>query len=278
LKNGFILLLMFLASCTYLQKNGDRPLARVDDEYLFESDLEGLVAPGTSPTDSLNRTNNYIDGWIQRKILIRQAEYNLPEEQLDFTKEIEDYRTSLVVYTYENILIAQKLDTVVTEEEIREYYETYQKNFLLKDNIVRISYVKVPLNLPNMRQFRRFFNSDDPGDREALADLCDQSGAQYFLDDETWLIFDDVLKEIPVRTYNQEEFLRYRRSLEMQDSAFLYLAKFHDFKIKEGISPLQFEKERIRSIILNRRKIDLLNTMRRDVYNEALQKNTIEIY
>jgi len=250
----------------------------VDDDYLYESELAGLVAPGTSATDSLNLTKNYIESWIKRKILIHQAEKNLSEDQMDFSKQLDDYRTSLVVYAYENKLIAQRLDTVVDENEIRLYFEENQENFLLKNNIVRLSYVKIRLDSKQIRQFRRLFYSEDPDDREKLADLCDKHAVQYFLDNETWVIFDDVIKEIPIRTYNQEEFLRYRRSLEMQDSLFLYLAKFTDFKIKESTSPLQFERDRIKSIILNKRKLKLLNTMRQDIYDEALRNNTIETY
>ncbi len=278
MKNSLFFLLLLLSSCAYLHKEGDRPLARVDDDYLFESDIAGLVSPGTSATDSLNLTRNYIDSWVKKKILIHQAEKNLTEDQLNFSRELEDYRNSLVVFAYENMLVEQRLDTIVSDIEMEAYYLENQNNFLLTNNIVRLSYVKVPLDSKQTRQIRRYFYSDDPDDKEKLADLCDKYFMQYFVDDQTWLIFDDVMKEIPIQTYNQEEFLRYRRTFEMQDSLYLYLTKFFDFKIKESTSPLQFEKERIKSIILNKRKLTLLNTMRQDVYDEALQKNTIEIY
>jgi len=279
LKNSLLyLLLLLVTSCSYLDNNGDRPVARVDDEYLNESDLTGLVAAGTSPTDSLNLVHNYIDSWIQRKILIHQAEKNLTEDQLDFSSQLEDYRNSLVVYAYENILVAQRLDTVVTDLEIENYYQANQSNFLLKDNIVKINYVKIPVNSKKIRKIRRLFYSDDPDDKDELADLCDQQEAEYYLYDDTWMVFDNVMKEIPIRTYNQEAFLKYRRSLEIQDSLYLYLVKFIDFKIKEGVSPLQFEQDRINSIIINKRKISLLKSMHKDVYNEAFQKNEVEIY
>ena len=278
MKNSLIVFLLVVTSCSYFHKEGERPVARVDDDYLFESDLAGLVAPGTSVTDSLNLTRNYIDGWIKKKILIHQAEKNLTVHQLDFSKELEEYRNSLVVFAYENILIDQRLDTVVSDEEIAAYYQANQDVFLLKNNIVRLSFVKIPVGSKQIKQFRRYFFSANPRDKEALAELCDKQSTQYFLDDDTWLIFEDVIKEVPILTYNQEEFLRNRRSFEMQDSLYLYLVKFLDFRIKENISPLHFEHDRIRSIILNKRKLNLLNTMRQDVYEEALQKNTIEIY
>ena len=279
MKNSLlILLLLIVTSCSYLDKNDDRPVARVDDDYLYESDLTGLVTQGTSLTDSLNLTHNYIDSWIQRTILIQQAEKNLTEDQLDFSSQLEDYRSSLIVYAYENILVTQRLDTIVTDDEVESYYEDNQNNFLLKDNIVKINYVKIPLSSNHTREIKQLFFSDDPDDKDQLAGLCDQQEVEYFLDDNTWMIFDNILNEIPIRTYNQEEFLKYRRSIEIQDSLFVYVTKFIDFKIKEGVSPLQFEQDRIKSIILNKRKIDMLNTMHKDVYDEAFKKNAIDIY
>jgi len=278
LKKNLLLVLLVLASCSWFKKKSDRAVARVDDEYLYESELVGLVKPGTSTSDSLTLTRNYIDNWIRRKALIHQAEQNLTTEQKNFSNQLDNYRNSLIVYAYENALVRQKLDTVVSDPEISDYYENHQENFLLKDNIVRISYVRIPVNLSQTRPIRRYFYSDDEADRNKLGDMCDKSGINYFFDDGTWLLFNDVLKEIPIETYNQEEFLRNRRSLEMEDSVYLYLVRFHDFKIKESVSPLQFERERIRSILLNKRKMKLLNQMHQDVYEEALKNKTIEIY
>lgn len=250
----------------------------MEDDYLFESDLYGMILPGTSSTDSLNLTRNYIDSWIKKKILIHHAEKNLTESQLDFSEELDNYRNSLVVFAYENLLIAQRLDTIVSNSEIEKYYLDNQTNFHLTNNIVRLSYVKIPIGSKQTKQIRRYFYSENPGDKERLADLCDRYSTKYFLDEKTWLIFDDVMKEVPIQTYNQEEFLRFRREFEIQDSLYLYLTKFYDFKIKESMSPLQFEKNRIKSIILNKRKLALLDSMRQDIYDEAVKKNIIETY
>lgn len=278
MKKSFVFLLLALASCSLFKKKSERAVARVDDEYLYVSELAGLVSPGISRADSLTLTRNYIDSWVRRKALIHQAEKNLTKEQTDFSGQLEDYRNSLVVYTYENELVRQKLDTVISDNEVLEYYDSHMEDFQLKDNIVRITFVRIPMNSPQLRHIRRLFYSDDEADRDKLADLCDKHNVQYYLDDGTWLLFNDVLKEIPIRTYNQEEFLMNRRNLEMEDSASLYLARFVDFKIKESVSPLQFERDRIRSIVLNKRKIDLLNRMHRDVFEEAMKNKTIEIY
>ena len=111
-----------------------------------------------------------------------------------------------------------------------------------------------------------------------IAELCEKQAADYFLDDQNWLIFSDLLKQVPIKTYNQEDFLKNHKSLEYQDSAYIYLVRFKDFKVKESVSPLSFEKQRIKDIMVNRRKIDLITQMREAVYAKALKNSDFEIY
>ena len=253
-------------------------MARVYDDYLYESDLNGVVAPGTLPKDSLLITRSFIENWVRQRLIIQQAEKNLTSSQMDFTRQLENYKNSLTIYAYENALVMQKLDTLITDEETQNYYDANQQNFLLKDNIVQIQYVKLPLKNTISKQIKKLLNSDDQDEKNKLADLCEKNAADYFLDNQNWLLFNDVLKQIPVKTYNQEEFLKNHRDLEYQDSLYVYLVRFKDFKIKESVSPLNFEKQRIHDVILNKRKIELINRMQEDLYSNAQKKNVFEIY
>lgn len=253
-------------------------MARVYDDYLYESDLKGLVAPGSLPKDSLLLTRGFIDNWVRQRLMIQQAEKNLTDSQMDFSRQLENYKNSLTIFAYENALVRQKLDTLVTEEETQNYYDANQQNFLLKDNIVQIQYVKLPLKTTISKQIKKLLNSNGQDEKNKLADLCEKNAADYFLDSENWLFFNDVLKQIPIKTYNQEEFLQNHRDLEYQDSMYVYLVRFKDFKIKESVSPLNFEKQRIRDIILNKRKVELIGRMQEDIYINAQKKSVFEIY
>jgi hypothetical protein len=279
LNRTLILLLIFATSCSgFFKKKNERVLARVYDDYLYESELKGVVAPGTLSKDSLVITRSFIDNWIRQRLILQQAEKNLSGSQMDYTRQLENYKNSLTIYTYENELVRQKLDTLVTEEETQMYYDANQQNFLLKDNIVQMQYVKLPLKSAFSNQIKKLLNSADQDDKNKLADLCEKNAADYFLDNENWLLFNDVLKQIPIKTYNQEEFLKNHRDLEYQDSMYVYLVRFKDFKIKESVSPLNFEKQRIREIILNKRKIELIDRMQEDIFSNAQKKNVFEIY
>jgi len=279
LKQGLIFILIFLASCSYFfDRKNERVLARVYDDYLYESDLKEVVPPGTSPEDSANLARNFIDAWVRQKLLIRQAQNNLTEEQMDFTRQLENYKNSLLIFEYEHELVNQKLDTVISEEEVETYYSENQGNFLLKENIVQMQYVKLPLNSSNIRQFKQLLYSDESADKTRLSELAEKYAADYFLDNQNWLLFNDVMAQIPIKTYNQEEYLKNHQNLEVRDSMYYYIVRFKDFRIKETISPLSLEKDRIRNIILNKRKMEMINKMREDLYNNALKKHDFEIF
>jgi hypothetical protein len=143
---------------------------------------------------------------------------------------------------------------------------------------VQVLYVKLPLKTTISKQIKKLLSSDEEEDKTKLSDLCEKNAADYFLDSENWLLFNDLLKQVPIKTYNQEEFLKNHRDLEYQDSMYVYLVHFKDFKIKESVSPLNFEKQRINDIILNKRKIELIGRMQEDIYSNAQKKNVFEIY
>ena len=280
LKHFYVLLILIvLISCkSGIKDSNDRVLARVYDEYFYESDIAGLIAPNTSVRDSLEIVKSLIDNWIQQTLVLKKAENNLTQQQKDFTKQLEEYRKSLVIFAYETKLIQQKLDTVVSDQEIESYYEQHKSNFELKDNIVRVQFVKIERNSQYRSIIKRLFLSEREEDKEMLEVYCSEHASNFFLDDASWLLFDDLLKEIPIKTYNQEAYLQNNRYIEIEKSPYIYMVLFKDFKIKESVSPLNFEKDNIRNIIINKRKIKLLKNMQKEVMMKAVENYDFEIY
>ncbi|HNW69042.1 MAG TPA: hypothetical protein PKI01_01470 [Bacteroidales bacterium] len=272
----YIIALLFCACTSKPDREGDA-LARVEDKYLYASDIQGVLPSNIPEKDSIEMVNEYIDNWVRQQLVIAQAEKNLSKEEKDFSKQLEDYKNSLIIFQYESKLIKQKLDTLVSDEEIFQYYEKNKANFELKENIVKVVYIKIPKNTPAALP-RQLIRSDKPQDLKKLQDFCHKYAVNYYLDDQNWLLFNDILKEIPIKTYNQEEYLKNNRIIEIQDSVFTYLMNIKGFMIKESLSPLSFERNNIRDIIINRRKLALIENMRNDVYENAVKKGNIEIF
>lgn len=274
----FLCFLCFFVSCNRNKGKPDDAVARVNDKYLTKKDISNLAIYGTSPEDSIAVVKTFIDKWIREQINFNAAEKNLPAEKKDFKSQLEAYRNSLTVFTYERELIRQKLDTSVNEEQIKEYYENNPAEFVLKDNIVKVFFVKLTADNAKINLFRNLILSDKPQDKIKIENEAKRFAVNYFLDDNVWLLFDDLVKEVPIKTYDQEAFLKNNRFIEIKDSEYHYLVNIKGFMIKESLSPLGFEKERIKNIIINKRKVELINNMHEAIYKEAVKKNEFEIF
>ena len=191
---------------------------------------------------------------------------------------MREYRNSLITFIYEKELINQQLDTVVSESEIEAYYNENTRNFELKDNIVKVLYLKTKNSAPKIKDVKKWIRSEKSKDRLKLEEYCYQFASDFNLDDETWILFDDLLKKIPIKTFDKENYLRNTRYVEIEDSTDIYLLNIKDRKIRESISPLGFVMEDIRNLILNKRKLELINEMERSAYDDALKNNDFEIY
>lgn len=279
----YILLTVFtVASCRlFNNKDEGQIVAECYGRYLYKTDLAGLVFPGTSANDSVAVTKQFIDNWIMQQIMLHQAENNLSEDKKDFRDQVESYRNSLIIYAYESELIRQKLDTSVSMDQIEEFYKLNKQNFLLRENIVKAKFVKIPESSAKndlINKVTRLIKSDKSDDVEKLIELCQSSMIQCNVDDENWIRFEDLTREVPIKTDDQEEFLSSRSFYETKDSLFVYLVRFSDYKIKEGVSPLSFEINNIRDLIINRRKMELMDRMQQEVYHEAMVNKEFIIY
>jgi len=278
MRNLFGLLIIAL-SCSCGGKDlKEGAIARVYDSYLYQSELKGVVPYGTSSKDSAALVEEFINAWTKRQLVLRRAESNLTDEQKDVEKQLEDYRASLIIFSYERELVRQKLDTIVSDSEIEKYYSSNPANFELKNNIIRLRYVKIPIKTPNKDKVKTWFNGSSSADRNKLEQYCKLYAVNYLLDDSNWLLYEDVLKEIPLNNYPIEQIKNGKKSFELDDKEYHYIINVTGFMVKESSAPLSFEKESIRNRILNKRKIELVQKMQIDAYNDALNNKDIETY
>ena len=271
-----------MASCSYFSKN-DRSdaIAVAYGKYLYRSDITGVVPPGSTADDSTEIVRQFIDNWIRRQVILNQAENNLTDEQKDFSSQLETYRNSLIVYSYESELIRQALDTSVSQQEIEKFYQENQQNFQLRENILRVNYVKIPVSSAKsdiVPKAARLLKSDKPRDLEELDELCQKSLLLCRIDSEKWLTFSELQKEIPVTANDEDDFLQGRSFYETSDSLYVYLVRITEFKSRESVSPLSLETDNIRSVILNRRKLELISKMEQEVFQKALENKDFQIF
>lgn len=252
-------------------------MAECYGKYLYESDLYS-VTQGVGAQDSLARVNAYIDSWVRQQLLLRQAEINLSPEELDFSAQIEEYRNSLVVYAYETQLINQKLDTVISEDEIEAYYEQHKNSFVLRKTMVKVAYVVLDEKCKQKNDFRKLMSDTDTLMLQKLDALAMNYAESSYLDVDQWMSLDKLTEVVPIEIFNVESFLKRSKFVSFDKDGLLYMARFYDYLLEEGISPIEMERDNIRALILMRRKKDLIDRMRTSLYENAQRENAIEVY
>lgn len=273
---------LLFSSCKYFKKTpgttDEAPIARVQDAYLYYSDIEPVLKSAEYSKDSAGFVQNYVHEWVKRKLMIEKALLYLPEEKLDIDRQVNDYRESLILYAYEKELIWQKLDTIVADEEALNYFEEYGRNFDLDYDVVQLKYVKAPKNAPGLDSLTAWFGSNDDEDKIKLEDYCYKYAADFSLKDSLWFEAPAILKTIPIAQNQLDAAISNKTRTMVSDSVYQYLLKVTDFTGKGEIAPFEFVKDDIIRLILNKRKMDLVRSTYDNIFTEAQGKNEFEIY
>ncbi|MBE0639299.1 MAG: hypothetical protein IH598_12340 [Bacteroidales bacterium] len=276
---SFFLLAIIFSSCDDNRLiTNERAVARVYGNYLYESELIGLVPIDATPADSMAIINSYINNWIKNQLLLQQAEKNLTSEKKDFTLQLRDYRNSLIIYTYESELIRQNLDTIVSDRELLTYYEANLANFILKDDIVRFLYIKIREESPQLPQMRKLFKRNFERNQDSLIYYAVNFSEDYAIITDEWIPFNRFLSKVPLQVENTKSFLEQNSFVEIQETPYYHLIYFTEYKLKGTIAPLLYERDNIKLIILNDRKQKLIREMHQEIYEQARAKNDFEYF
>jgi hypothetical protein len=260
-------------------ENLSLPIARVNESYLYLDDLESLVTSNTSKEDSIKITGLYVDGWIKKQLMINKANSVLAFEEAEVERKVLDYKYALIIHQYEKYFIDKQLDKEVSEEEIAAYYEAKKDNFILKQNIVKCLFAKVPLEAPRIDGFRKQMASYPNQEMEKMKSYAFQFATKSYLEDTIWINFDEIIQSTPFAGIpNKVQFLRTNRVVESKDDRFVYFLSILDYKISDQVSPLEFMSDDIRNIIINKRKVAIKEELQERVYKDAVSNKTFEIY
>ena len=265
---------LFFMSC--VSKEDTRIIAIFNEEELFLSDVISQMPNQTQ--DSAYFVQRFINDWIRKRLMISHAEINLRTDLLQYEKQIEDYRESLLIYAYQQELLHQNFDTMISFAEIEDYYNEYQDELRLAKNIFQGRFIVVDKLAPKLKSLDRWYKSEKETDSNALDDYCKQFAKEYHLDGAKWEQFSIFNNKLPNPIKEEEYFLRNTKGVFFEDENFKYYIFIKDYKIKGAISPLVVERHKIKDVLLNKKKIEYLKQIENNLYEKALAKKKIKIY
>jgi hypothetical protein len=267
-------------SCEQLKKQDKKEiLAEANDKILYFEDINPEKLAYINSDDSIQQLKLYAELWSEEQILIDKAENQLDSNDL-IDELLEEYRKNLLLHILDEKWSAKFYDTIVSEEEIETYYEENKNNFQLRKNIVRIRYLKLneETSAKELKNVKLWIQNPTQINDSLLKHYAENKAINFYLEND-WLYFDDLIKEVPISSdYNQERYLLNNRFVQLTENNALYLVYFLDFKFKDTVSPLEFEKSNIRSYILMIRKKRWVEKQRQLLLDNALKNGKIKIH
>lgn len=275
-----VLLVPLWVSCDFLSQRPDSGVvARVNNTYLYQDDISSLVPPNTSPADSSQIVNSYINRWATRQLLVDRAKLNLSTERQNELQElVRIYENELYSTAYTDEIISRELDTVIPYEKLAQYYEEKGENFVLNEDLVKLRYVSLSPGNSDYEKIKEHFQRFNQEDKQALMDMALQFKS-YSLNDSVWVKTREVYEKVqPLTPQNNEELLKKDNFFEITDSLGVYLVAVEDVKLRREQAPLEYSLPTIQQILLNRQKLELIRKLEKDITQDAIKNQEFEIY
>ncbi len=282
MKLNLFYILLFLAFVSCNKENGEVDniaIARVNNSKLFKEDIKDLVPAGTSKKDSLVIVKDFIDRWASQKLLFNASEINLTEDkQAELNNLVEEYKKDLYTKAYIEQLVYKSFDTIISEQELTNYYEKNKNNFKTNEALVKMSFIQVNKNSPKINSITSKFLSGSKENKDFLKNNAIDFKS-YAFNDSIWIDMNQVYEKIPfINIENKENYLVTGKTIKFADSLDVFLIKTSNFISKNQVSPYQYIKPTLKKVILNKRKTELINKFQKDITTDALKDNKYEIY
>lgn len=277
-KSIFYTFIILLSICCK-NENKEIKLARFNNIFLYKSELINEIPKTLNEKDSTIFANNYIHKWLVDQMIIEKSEEMIPVEFSSVKEKINKYKRSLISYEFEQFYINKRLDTSVSNLEINDYYKSHLDDFVLNDYVVKCMYIKVPKNSNIIKEVKKNYRLKNEEMIDQIMKYGQTEGVKLYYNPEEWMFFDDLLKKLPIlENYSKLEFIKKKKKTIIEYDGYIYFINLFDYIIKYGTSPLSFETNKIKSIILNQRSRDLRKRLRLDLYEDGMKNNDIEKY
>jgi hypothetical protein len=280
IRNSLFLLLLMLCSCNYFKpEQKPESIARVGKTYLYKTDVATLVPAGTSKEDSLLMVRDFIDRWASQKLLIDAAERNLSEsKKKEFVALIRQYKIDLYTKAYIDEIVKNTVDTLVSQEELKKYYNENKENFKTNGTLVRMRFVNLAKDNPRFATIKSKFFDYNKKDKKFWETYALQF-KNFALNDSVWIDMSQVYVKLPViNPENRDEFMQAGKKVEIQDKEDVYLIKVTNVIDKNQISPFEYIKPTLKEVILNKRKLELIKKFEKEITNDAIKNKDYEVY
>ena len=274
------IVLPMLSSCRAISSflRGGEVVAEVGSVKLYRSDLDKVIPKGLSADDSTFLARQYIEGWATELVYLGIAEQQLSKAEKDVTRELEDYRKSLLKYRYEQLYVNERLDTAVTDEKIEEYYNSHQEKFILGRPLIKARFMSISADSPAKEQIRKRMSSDKVEDLVEADSLAYSAALKYTTWSDRWIDVTALAGEFSTDYAVLLSQMKNRWIEQVDTLGVARIAYIPAIMQKGEVAPLEYSAPVIRDIIISARKQALTSTLEQDLLKDARENGQFVIY
>lgn len=254
--------------------SGKTPLVELDGNVLYQEDLLQVLPVDISEADSAHFANRYIENWLSELLLYQNAERNVRDDkQID--ELVENYRRSLIVHEYQQLLIEQKIEQNITIQEIETFYNDNKNLFVLEEPILKGLFIKLPLSAPNQNSIMKLYRLSDDESYDEIEKYCIRNAPYYEFFYDYWHSVSDIEILLPSMEVSLQDYLNKNDFLEIKDDEFIYLLNVSEYLPKGSVAPIEQVENRIKRLLINNKAVSYIQKIKKDLYNSAIENNRV---
>lgn len=253
----------------------NKPIATVYNQNLYKEDIKELLPKNIAPNDSAILVQSIINNWATKQLLLRKAEENNTQtDNREINDLVRDYRQALLINGYKERLVKQQLDTVISEQEMLEYYGENSQNFRLNEELIKTRYMHFSEDLLDKKEVVKLFKKGTIEDLEEL-EMRQLSFKSIMLNDSVWTPLENVMLKTP---FSRDNLLKKTKFLQKEDSLGVYLVAVNDLLKRNDIAPKSYIEPTIKQMILHQRKLQLIRDIEKIILKDAIQNKSFQIH
>jgi hypothetical protein len=276
----FGIVLPALTSCRAISNflRNEQVVAEVGSERLYRSDVDAVIPKGLPQEDSVRLVRQYINAWASDRVYLAIAEEQLSKTEKDVTKELEDYRKSLLKYRYEQLYVNERLDTAVSDDKVEEYYQAHKESFRLERPLVKARFLRIYTDSPMLENIRKKMGSSDANDLVEADSLAFSSAMMFTTWNDEWQDVIVLAREMGV-AYDSVLGMMNKGWIRLDDTTGVTNMAYVSEVLRAGeYAPVDYSTPRIKDIIISTRKQALISALEQDLLNDARENGQFVIY
>ena len=252
-------------------------MVQAGNTFLYLEEMQQQLPYGLSGGDSIKFVQEFVQKWVEEQVLYEKAEHNVRGDE-SIERMVNDYRRTLVMNNYERRLLQQKVSEELPEEELLQYYENNKQLFILEESVVKGVFIKVPLNSPGLKDLKKWYKDSSDEALEQMEGYAFRHAVIYEYFYEHWLPISELEGKVVINLAELSDDFDKQRDIEAKDDEFCYLLHIEEYVAKGEVKPYDLARHEIVDLLANYRKVELMNKVKQDLYNESVEKGRIKYY